>query len=171
MNVRRIKQTTTYHKINQLSTNITELNAKFFRTEAAFRRCFVETDLFCKIHRKTLVLESVFNKVVGQGLAEKLQHRFFPLDLRSFYEHFFCGATQHLLMSGPELDLCPGFNPGLHGLNLGQRLKVDPAWAFPKCISENTKTSLNQQQGQSERRNSIMQLVLSQLTCAYQILL
>ena len=69
MNVRRIKQATTYHKINQLSTNMTELNAKFFRTEAAVRRCFVETDLFCKIHRKTLVLESVFNKVVGQGLT------------------------------------------------------------------------------------------------------
>ena len=32
MNVRRINQITTYHRLNQLSTNITELNAKFFRS-------------------------------------------------------------------------------------------------------------------------------------------
>ena len=61
-------------------------------------------------------------------------------------------------MSGPELDLRPGFNSGLPGLNLGHKFKVDPTWAFPQCISENTKTSLNQQQGESERRRSIIQL-------------
>ena len=53
------------------------------------------------------------------------------------------------------MDLRPGFNSRLLGLNLGYRSKVDPTWAFPQCISENTKTSLNQQQGKSESRKSI----------------
>ena len=48
-------------------------------------------------------------------------------------------------MSRPELDLRPGFNSGLPGPNLGHKFKVDTTWAFPQCISENTKTSLNQQ--------------------------
>ena len=69
---------------------------------------------------------------------------------------------EEVFMSGPELDLRPGLNSGLPGLNLGHRFKVDPAWTFRQCISENTKTSLNQQQkfsqqqGESERRKSIM---------------
>ena len=46
-------------------------------------------------------------------------------------------------MSGPELDLRPGFNSGLPGLNLGHKFQVDPTWAFPQCISENTKISSN----------------------------
>ena len=53
---------------------------------------------------------------------------------------------------GTELDRCPGFNLGLLGLNLGHRFKVDPTWALPQCISENTKISLNQQPGESKRR-------------------
>ena len=53
-------------------------------------------------------------------------------------------------MSGPELDLRPGFNSGLLGLNLGHRLKVDSTWVFPQCISENTKLYLNQQQAEEE---------------------
>ena len=64
-----------------------------------------------------------------------------------------------LLMSGLKLDLRPGFNSGLPGLNFGHKFKVDPTWAFPQFISENTKTFLNQQQGKSERRrNSIIWL-------------
>ena len=46
-------------------------------------------------------------------------------------------------MSGPELDLRPRFNSGLPGLNLGHKVKVDPAWAFPQRSSENKKISLN----------------------------
>ena len=57
-------------------------------------------------------------------------------------------------MSGPELDLHPEFNSRLLGLNLRQRFKVDPTWALTQSISENTKTSLNQQQGESERTKS-----------------
>ena len=67
MNVRRIKQITTFHRINQLSTNITELNAKFFSSSRP--EVFCKDIFFCKIHRKTLLLESLFNKVVGQELA------------------------------------------------------------------------------------------------------
>ena len=67
MNVRRIKQITTHHRINQLSTNITELNAKFFRSSRP--EVFCKDGFFCKIHGKTLVLESLFNKVVSQMLA------------------------------------------------------------------------------------------------------
>ena len=55
-------------------------------------------------------------------------------------------------LSGLELDLHPGFNLELPGLNLGHKFEVDPTWAFPQCISENTKTSLNQKQG----KNSII---------------
>ena len=46
-------------------------------------------------------------------------------------------------MSEPELDLCPEFNSGRPGLNLGHRFTVDPTWVFPQCISVNTKTFLN----------------------------
>ena len=35
-----------------------------------------------------------------------------------------------MLLSELELDLCPKFNSGRPGLNLGQRFTVDPAWAF-----------------------------------------
>ena len=31
--------------------------------------CSVKTDFFCKIHKKALVLESLFNKDVGQRMA------------------------------------------------------------------------------------------------------
>ena len=50
-------------------------------------------------------------------------------------------------MLGPELDQRPEFNSALPELNLGHIFEVDPTWAFPQCISENTKTFLNQQRG------------------------
>ena len=54
--------------------------------------------------------------------------------------------------------LHPLDNLGLPGLKFGHKFKVDPTWAFPQCILENTKTSLDQQQGESERRKSIIWL-------------
>ena len=54
-------------------------------------------------------------------------------------------------MLGPELDLHPEFNLGLSGLNLRDRFNVDPTWVFPHCISENTKTFLNQNSGNCKK--------------------
>ena len=61
-----------YHRINQLSTNIIELNAKFFRSSRP--GVFCKDGFFCKIHRKSLVLEFLLNKIVGQGLATSKRH-------------------------------------------------------------------------------------------------
>ena len=59
-------------------------------------------------------------------------------------------------VSRPELDLRPEINSGLPGLNLGHRVKVNPTWAFPLCISENTKTFLNQNRGRGERLSNFV---------------
>ena len=62
-----------YHRINQLSTtNVIELNAKFFRSSRP--GVFCKDGFFCKIHRKSLVLEFLLNKIVGQGLATSKRH-------------------------------------------------------------------------------------------------
>ena len=48
-----------------------------------------------------------------------------------------------VFLSGPKLDLRPGFNSGLPRLNLEHKFQADPTWAFPQCISENTKIPSN----------------------------
>ena len=41
---------------------------------------------FCNIHRKITVLQSLFDKVVGHQafIKIRLQHRYFPVNLRNF---------------------------------------------------------------------------------------
>ena len=65
-----------------------------------------------------------------------------------FYLHFIVALinkninrqlSQMMLMLGPELDMPPEFNSRLPGLNFRHRFEVDPTWAFPQCISKNTK--------------------------------
>ena len=61
------------------------------QTEAAVRRwCSLK---FRNIHRKTLVLESLFNNVAGlQGcnfLKKRLQHRCFPVNIGKFLRNAF----------------------------------------------------------------------------------
>ena len=47
------------------------------RSEATVRRCFTKCSwTFCRIHEKTLVLESFFNKVAG---LKRPQHKCFPM--------------------------------------------------------------------------------------------
>ena len=48
------------------------------------KRC---SSKFCNIHRKTPVLESLFNKVEGQAcnfIEKRLQHRCFPVNIAKF---------------------------------------------------------------------------------------
>ena len=44
---------------------------------------------FCNIHKKTLVLESLFNEVAGLNacnfIKKRLQHKFFPVNIAKFF--------------------------------------------------------------------------------------
>ena len=86
---------------------------KNLRLGAAIRRCFSKWVFLNipNIHRKTFVLESLFNKVTGlmacNLIKKRLQHRCFSVSIAKFLRTHFCKKHLRWLLLF-TLDVSPG---------------------------------------------------------------